>query len=103
MSVRFGKEIQEVLRRGDRQLTCGSDHADPNRFALAFRILQPFFLCAFLCLERLGQARELPADIFEQQPPLNDSGHPKLIAQADSVCGTRLFLSINPLLSSKIR
>ena len=92
MSVRFGKEIQEVLRRGDRELTFGSDHADPNRFALAFRILQPFFLCAFLCLERLGQGHKLATDVPEEQPPLNDSGHSKFITRTASPTSDRSSL-----------
>ena len=87
MSLRFGKEIQEVLRRGDRELTLGANHTDPDRLALFFWILQPRLLCSFLRLEGLGQGRELPADVFEEEPPFNDFGHEKCIAQTAPVCG----------------
>jgi hypothetical protein len=82
MSVRFGKEIQEVLRRGDRELTFGSDHSDPNRLGLFFWILQPRSLCAFLRPEGLRQRGELPANVFQQEPPLNDFGHGRFIEWA---------------------
>jgi hypothetical protein len=60
------------------QLTPDSDHADPNGLALTFRILQPRLLRLFLFLERLRQRRKLTADILEEEPPLNDSGHESL-------------------------
>jgi len=60
------------------KLTLGSDHADPNRLALVFRVLQPCLLGLFLCRERLRQGRELPADVFEEQPPFSDFGHENL-------------------------
>ena len=78
MSVRFGKEIQEVLRRGDRELTFGSDHSDPNRLALAFWILQPRLLSLFLCRERFRQRSEFTTDVLEKQPSLDDSEHESL-------------------------
>ena len=53
VSLRFGKEIQEVLRRGDRELALGSDHADANRLALAFCILLPRLLRLSFRLEGL--------------------------------------------------
>ncbi len=60
------------------QLTLGSDHADPNSLALAFWILQPCLLRLLLVLERLRQRRKLTADVLEEQPPFNDSGHESL-------------------------
>jgi hypothetical protein len=71
-----------VLRRGDRELTFGPNYADANRFALFFGILQTFFLCVFLRLEGPGQVRELPADIFEEEPSLSEFGHEKFMAHA---------------------
>ena len=64
-----------------------SDHSDPNRFALAFWILQPRLLCVFLLLEGLRQGRKLPTDVLEEQPPLDNFGHAQFIAQADPACG----------------
>ena len=60
------------------ELTLTSDHADPNRLALAFWVLQPSLLRVFLPLEGLRQGRKLPTDVFEEQPPLYDSGHESL-------------------------
>jgi len=65
----------------DAELSLGPDYADPYRLALTFRILQPFLLCAFLRLEGLGQGRELPADVFEEEPSLSEFGHEKSIAR----------------------
>ena len=76
------EEIQEVLRRGDGELALCSDHADPNRLAFLFRILQPCLFCSFLRLEGLGQRRELAADVFEEEPLLSNFGHEKFIARA---------------------
>ncbi len=83
MSLRFGKEIQEVLRRGDCELTFGSDHSDANRLALALWILQPRLLRLFLGRERFRQRSEFATDVLEKQPPLDDFGHAQFIAQAD--------------------
>lgn len=66
----------------DADLNLGSDNADPNRLALFFWILQSRLLCAFLRPEGLGQGRELPADVFEEEPSLNDFGHERFIARA---------------------
>ena len=79
--MRFREEIQEVLRRGDGELDFGSDHADANRLALAFRVLQPRLLCAFLCLEGLRERRELPVDVLEEEPLFSDFGHWGFIAR----------------------
>ena len=62
----------------DADLTLGSDHADPNRLALALRILQPRLLRLCLRLEGLRERRELPADVFEEEPPFSDFGHKDL-------------------------
>ena len=70
------------------ELTCGSHHADPNRLALTFWIPQPLLLRLFLFLEGLRQRRKLAVDVFEEQPPLDDFGHCKFIAQAPPTCGT---------------
>jgi hypothetical protein len=70
------------------ELTLGSDHADPNRFALAFWVLLSRRLSLFLLLERLRQGRKLAVDVLEEQPPLDDSGHERFIAQAVPVHGT---------------
>ena len=80
--MRIGEEIQEVLRRGDGELAFRSDHADPNRLAFLFRILQPCLFCSFLRLEGLGQRRELSADVFKEEPLLGDFGHEGFIARA---------------------
>jgi hypothetical protein len=71
----------------DADLTLGSDYSDSNRFALTFGILLPRLLGLFLLLEGLRERRKLTIDVLEEQPPLNDSGHPKFIAQAVLVCG----------------
>lgn len=71
----------------DAELTLGPDHADPNRLALFFWILQPRFLCAFLRLEGLGQRRKLAADVFEEEPAFNDSGHEEFMARAGRSSG----------------
>lgn len=62
------------------ELTLGSDHPDTNRLALAFRILLPFPFCLFLFLERLRKQRKLPAEVLEEEPPLNWFGHEEFIA-----------------------
>src|SRR5215469_10599224 len=41
-----------------------SDHAYPNRLALFFWILQPFFFCSFLGLQGLRQGCGLSADVL---------------------------------------
>jgi len=74
MSVRVGEEIQAVLRRGDGELALGSNHADPNRLALAVWVLQPCLLGLFLCRERFRQRSEFTTDILEKQPSLDDCG-----------------------------
>ena len=61
-----------------------SDHSDPNRFALAFWILQPRLLCVFLLLEGLRQGRKLPTDVLEEKPPLDDFGRGEVIARGAS-------------------
>lgn len=47
------------------KLTLGSDHADPNRLAFTFWILQACLLCLPFRLEGLRQRRELPTYVFE--------------------------------------
>ena len=79
-SIVFSLDANLAAHDRATELTLGSDHADPNRLALTFRILQPCLLCASLRLEGLGQGRELPADIFEEEPPLGDFGHEEFIA-----------------------
>lgn len=79
--------MQQVLRRGDRELHFGSDHADPYPLALAFWILQSRLLCVFLLLEGLRQGRKLPTDVLEEQPPLDDFGHAQFIARAALIYG----------------
>jgi|KBSMisStaDraftv2_1062788.scaffolds.fasta_scaffold395055_1 hypothetical protein len=59
-----------------------SDHANSNRLALAFRILQPHLLRVFLLLEGLRQGRKFAFDVLEEQLPLDDFDHEKLIAPA---------------------
>jgi hypothetical protein len=59
-------------------LTLGSDHADSNRLALAFRVLQPCLLGSFLCRERFRQRSEFTTDVLEKQPSLDDFGHGSL-------------------------
>jgi hypothetical protein len=70
------------LEENRTELTCGSDYADPNRFSLTFGILQACLFCSFFRLERFRQRCELNTDVLEEQPPLDDSGHEKFIAQA---------------------
>ena len=70
------------------ELTLGSDDADPNCLAVAFRVLQPRLLGSSLRLEGLRERRKLAADIFEEEPPLSDFGHLKFIAQPSPTCGT---------------
>ena len=55
-----------------------SDHADPNRFALAFRVIQPRLLRLFLGRERFRQRSEFTTHVREKQPPLSDFGHENL-------------------------
>ena len=55
--------------------------------SLRIWILQPCLLCAFLRFEGLGQGRELPADVFEEKPPLSDFGHERFIARGAQRCG----------------
>jgi hypothetical protein len=69
------------------ELSLGSDYADPNRLALALRILLPRLLRLFLLPEGLRQARKLTTDVLEERPPLNYFGHVSFIAQAVLVCG----------------
>lgn len=69
------------------ELALGSDDPDPDHFALAFRVLQSRFLRLLLRPEGLGQQCELPADVFVQKPPLDDSGHGEFIARAALICG----------------
>ena len=79
----------EAPARSSPLRTLGADHSDSNGLALAFWILQPRLLRLFLFLEGLRQWRKLTSDVFKEQPPLNDSGHLKLIAQAAPTCVTR--------------
>lgn len=81
------------------ELTLCSDHADPNRLALAFRVIQPCLLRLFLRLERFRQRHKLAVDVFEEQPPLSDFGHEELIARgaqsrswSPHFCGDRMFV-----------
>jgi len=67
---------------GNAELTLGSDHADPDRLALFFRVLLACLLRLCLRLEGLRERRELPADVFEEEPPLNDFEHERIIARA---------------------
>jgi hypothetical protein len=60
------------------ELTLGSDHADPNRLALALRVVQPCLLGLFLSRERFRQRSEFTTDILEKQPSLDDFGHESL-------------------------
>ncbi len=53
---------QESLVARNVELTVGSNHADPNRLALTFRVLQPCLLRVFLFLEELRQGRKLAVD-----------------------------------------
>ena len=93
-----------IVRRSsptrNADLTLGANHTDPDRLALAFWILQPRLLCVFLLLEGLRQRRKL-ASVVSEQPPLNDSGHLKLIAQAAPTSGrqpqARRLSIVNPL------
>jgi hypothetical protein len=55
-----------------------SDHADPNRLALPFWVLQPCLLGLFLCCERFRQRSEFTTDVLEKQPSLDDFGHESL-------------------------
>ena len=71
------------LIESNPELSLGSDHTDPNRLALAFWILQPFFFCAFLRLEGLRNGREFRADVFEKEPLLSDFGHEGFITRAE--------------------
>lgn len=68
-------------------LTLGSDHADPNRLALAFPAPQPHPLRLFLCLEGLRKRRKLAVDVLEEEPLLGDFRHEKFIARAAVVLG----------------
>jgi len=94
-----------IVRRSsptrNADLTLGANHTDPDRLALAFWILQPRLLCVFLLLEGLRQRPKLSTDVPEEQPPLNDSGHLKLIAQAAPTSGrqsqARRLSTVNPL------
>ena len=72
----MGACLREATRNDE--LTLDSDYADPNRLALSFGILQPRLLRLFLFLEGLREGCKLTADVLEQQPPLNDSGHESL-------------------------
>lgn len=60
------------------ELALSSDHADRNRLALAFRILQPCLLGLFLCRERFRQRSEFATDVLKKQPSLDDFGHESL-------------------------
>ncbi len=80
------------MRNAD--LTLGANHTDPDRLALTFWILQPCLLCAFLRFKRLGQGRELPADVFEEKPPLSDFGHVQFIARGAQRCGKSRLASL---------
>ena len=53
------------------QLNLGSDDANPNRLALAFRVIQPRG-------ERFRQRSEFTANILEKQPSLDDFGYESL-------------------------
>jgi len=66
------------VKVGTTALGIRSDHADPNRLALAFRVLQPCLLGLFLCRERFRQWSEFTTDILEKQPSLDDFGHESL-------------------------
>jgi hypothetical protein len=68
-------------------LAFGTNYTDPNRLALALWIPQPRLLRLFLLLEGFRQRRKLTTDILEEQPPLDDSGHERFIAQAPLIEG----------------
>jgi hypothetical protein len=57
------------------ELTLGSDHADPNRFAVSFWIFQPCLLGLSFVIEGPRERRELHAHVLEEEPSLYDSGH----------------------------
>lgn len=78
----FDQVIDELhhvtLGVGSWHLGLRSNHADANRLAFAFRVLQSCLLRLCFRLERFRQGCKLTADVLEKQPPINDSGHESL-------------------------
>jgi hypothetical protein len=83
-SIVFSLDTKLAAARLAVELTPRSDDPDPNRLALFFWILQPRLLCLFLFLEGFRQRRELPADVFEEEPLLGGFGHERFIARASA-------------------